>query len=111
MENDLNTSQHISKKFDQELEDVRNLVLKMGGLVEQQVANGLKALLKGDTSLAKKVIKRDRKVNALEVDIDERCTNILARRSPAATASVTTSRCCGRWPTKTNPIRQPRRRG
>ena len=57
----------------------------MGGLVEQQVQNGLKALLKGDEALAKKVIKRDRKVNALEVEIDERCTNILARRSPAAT--------------------------
>ena len=85
MENDLNTSQHISKKFDQELEDLRNLVLKMGGLVEQQVENGLKALLKGDEKLAKKVIKRDRKVNALEVEIDERCTNILATRQPAAT--------------------------
>ncbi len=85
MDNELNTSQHISKKFDQELEDLRNLVLKMGGLVEQQVENGLKSLLKGDESLAKKVIKRDRKVNALEVEIDELCTHILARRQPAAT--------------------------
>ncbi|MEL0068484.1 MAG: phosphate signaling complex protein PhoU, partial [Gammaproteobacteria bacterium] len=84
MENDLNISQHISKKFDQELEDLRNLVLKMGGLVEQQVSNGLEALLNGDEQLAKKVIKRDKKVNALEVEVDERCTNILARRQPAA---------------------------
>lgn len=84
MDNELQLPQHISKQFDQELEDVRNLVLKMGGLVEQQVRNGLKALLNGDAKLAKKVIKRDRKVNALEVEIDETCTTILARRQPAA---------------------------
>jgi phosphate transport system protein len=84
MDNELHMTQHISKQFDQELEDLRNMVFKMGGLVEQQVRNGLKALLNGDEKLAKKVIKRDKKVNAMEVEIDETCTNILARRSPAA---------------------------
>jgi len=84
MENDVHIAQHISKQFDIELEDVRNQVLKMGGLVEKQVRDGLHALLTGDDKLAKKVIKRDRKVNALEVQIDEVCTDILARRQPAA---------------------------
>ncbi|MBT8449586.1 MAG: phosphate signaling complex protein PhoU, partial [Gammaproteobacteria bacterium] len=84
MEHDIHIAQHISKQFDIELEDVRNQVLKMGGLVEKQVRDGLKALLNGDDKLAKKVIKRDRKVNALEVQIDEVCTDILARRQPAA---------------------------
>ncbi len=84
MENDLHLSQHISKRFNQELEEVRNQVLKMGGLVEQQVSDGLVALLDADTELAKQVVENDKLVNGMEVDIDETCTEILARRQPAA---------------------------
>lgn len=84
MENDLHLSQHISKRFNQELEEVRNQVLKMGGLVEQQVSDGLVALLEADTELAKKVVETDKQVNGMEVEIDETCTEILARRQPAA---------------------------
>jgi len=84
MENDLHLSQHISKRFNQELEEVRNQVLKMGGLVEQQVADGLVALLEADTKMAQQVIDNDAMVNKMEVDIDETCTEILARRQPAA---------------------------
>jgi len=84
MENDLHLSQHISKRFNQELEEVRNQVLKMGGLVEQQVSNGLVALLEADTKKAQQVIDNDSMVNKMEVDIDETCTEILARRQPAA---------------------------
>ncbi|MEP1741252.1 MAG: phosphate signaling complex protein PhoU [Kangiellaceae bacterium] len=84
MENDLHLSQHISKRFNQELEEVRNQVLKMGGLVEQQVSDGLVALLEADTELAKKVVDTDKQVNGMEVEIDETCTEILARRQPAA---------------------------
>jgi len=84
MENDLHLGQHISKRFNEELEDVRNLVLKMGGLVEQQVGNGLKALLNADQELAQKIVDEDDRVNALEIQIDETCTQILARRQPAA---------------------------
>lgn len=84
MENDLHLSQHISKRFNQELEEVRNQVLKMGGLVEQQVSDGLVALLEADTELAKKVVDNDKLVNGMEVEIDETCTEILARRQPAA---------------------------
>lgn len=84
MENDLHLSQHISKRFNQELEEVRNQVLKMGGLVEQQVNDGLIAILNGDTKLAQQVIDDDTKVNEMEVAIDENCTEILARRQPAA---------------------------
>jgi len=84
MENDLHLSQHISKRFNQELEEVRNQVLKMGGLVEQQVSDGLIALLDADKTLAQKVIDTDSQVNGMEVEIDETCTEILARRQPAA---------------------------
>ncbi len=84
MENDLHLSQHISKRFNQELEEVRNQVLKMGGLVEQQVSDGLVALLEADQVMAQKVVDTDTQVNAMEVEIDEVCTEILARRQPAA---------------------------
>ncbi len=84
MENDLHLSQHISKRFNEELEDVRSQVLKMGGLVEQQVKEGLAALMEADFDLAEKVVDTDAKVNGMEVAIDEACTQILARRQPAA---------------------------
>lgn len=84
MENDLHLSQHISKRFNEELEDVRSQVLKMGGLVEQQVRDGLTALLGADFKLAEKVVETDSLVNGMEVSIDESCTQIIARRQPAA---------------------------
>jgi len=84
MDNDLHLSQHISKRFNEELEDVRSQVLKMGGMVEQQVREGLTALLGADFELAKTVVENDTNVNAMEVAIDESCTQIIARRQPAA---------------------------
>ncbi|VAW57661.1 Phosphate transport system regulatory protein PhoU [hydrothermal vent metagenome] len=79
-----NTSQHISHKFNQEMESVRNEVLKMGGLVEQQVGDAIDVLQSVNAQGAEKIILRDRKVNSLEVSIDEACIRILAKRQPAA---------------------------
>ncbi len=79
-----NTSHHISHKFDEEMESLRNQVLKMGGLVEQQISGAIDALQSTDARGAEKIILNDHKVNALEVNIDEACTQILARRQPAA---------------------------
>ena len=81
----LHLGQHISRRFNEELEDVRSKVLHMGGIVETQLANALKVLVDGDTALAKAVIKSDSIVNSLEVEIDEECTRIVALRQPAAT--------------------------
>jgi len=75
---------HISKKFDNELEEIRSQVMAMGGLVEQQLTLALKALVEGDAQLAESVINNERQVNTYEVSIDEECTRILARRQPAA---------------------------
>jgi phosphate transport system protein len=77
-------SQHISKQFDNELENIRERVLAMGGLVEQQLINALKALTESDIQYAETVIRNEPQVNALEISIDEDCTKILARRQPAA---------------------------
>ncbi|WP_105200134.1 MULTISPECIES: phosphate signaling complex protein PhoU [unclassified Pseudoalteromonas] len=79
-----NINKHISGKFNEELENVRNHVLSMGGLVEQQLNSALDAVAKGDGELAKKVKENDYRVNAMEVNIDEECTRIIAKRQPAA---------------------------
>lgn len=75
---------HISKQFDQDLENIREHVLAMGGLVEQQLVNALRALTDSEIEFAEKVIECEPRVNSYEVSIDEDCTNILARRQPAA---------------------------
>ena len=80
----LHLDKHISRRFNEELEQVRTLVMNMGALVEQQVNDGLSAVLNADEKLAAKVIERDQKVNMMELEIDEYCTQILARRQPAA---------------------------
>ena len=75
---------HISQQFNAELEDIRSKVLAMGGMVEQQIQEAVKALVSADVELAEGVVKNDVKINALEVSIDEECARILARRQPAA---------------------------
>jgi phosphate transport system protein len=76
--------QHISSQFNSELEDVRQRVLAMGGLVEQQIADATRALMEGDGRAGEEVSRNDYKVNQLEVFIDEECSRILARRQPTA---------------------------
>ncbi len=75
---------HISRQFDLELDEIRSRVLKMGGLVEAQLDKALESLREGDAEAIVDVEKLDRKVNALEMQIDEECTQILAKRQPAA---------------------------
>ena len=76
--------EHIFKQFDADLEAVRSQVLKMGGLVEEQIIHAIDALSTGNTDLADQVIASDHRVNALEVAIDEDCSHIIARRQPTA---------------------------
>jgi phosphate transport system protein len=77
-------TEHTYKQFDAELEAVRANVLKMGGMVEEQIVNAVEALIHGDLDLADLVDSNDHSVNAMEVAIDEDCTNIIARRQPTA---------------------------
>ncbi len=77
-------NQHISKQFDDELENIRTKVLAMGGLIEQQLNNALKSLIDGDMDLASAVIETEIQVNTYDVTIDQECTKILARRQPTA---------------------------
>ena len=83
--NDLHLGEHISRRFNEELEEVRSKVLHMGGVVEEQLANALRVLVNDESKLARDVLDADAVVNSLEVEIDEECTRIVARRQPAAT--------------------------
>ncbi len=75
---------HISQQFNAELEDVKNHMLEMGGVVEKQLGDALIAMVSADSKLGLKVKKDDDEIDALEVKIDEECNLILARRQPAA---------------------------
>src|ERR1700677_3318240 len=77
-------SHHISRRFNEDLERVRNRVLAMGGFVEQQLQKAISALVEGDSSLGEAVAMDDFKVNGMELSIDEECSRILATRAPAA---------------------------
>jgi phosphate transport system protein len=77
-------SHHIHSRYNAELEGVRTGVLQMGGLVEQQLQNGVRAIVTGDSKLGEEVARSDHRVNAMEVAIDEDCSRILATRAPTA---------------------------
>lgn len=77
-------SDHLSKQFDLDLENIRTRILQMGGLVEQQVSTSIGAFASGNIAAMAQVIETDREVDALEVAIDEDCTLLIARRQPTA---------------------------
>ena len=76
--------QHISRQFNQELENLRRDVMKMGGMAEEMISDAIAALLEGDTAKAQTVIEADDQVNLMEKEIDELAMEILARRQPTA---------------------------
>ena len=75
---------HIMKQFDEELEEIRTRLMEMGGKVEQQLQNSIRAISDADSKLAEDVIAEEQHVDEMEVDIDEACILIIARRQPAA---------------------------
>lgn len=77
-------SEHTNKQFDADLQRIRTELLQMGGLVESMIQNSMDALTTGDMSLVERVKEREKDVNRLEVEIDDRVTTILARHQPAA---------------------------
>lgn len=77
-------SHHILSRYNADLEGVRSGVLQMGGLVEQQLQNGVRAVVTGDSRLGEEVARLDHRINAMEVAIDDDCSRILATRGPTA---------------------------
>ncbi len=84
MENNIKIGEHTSQRYNDELEALREQVLTMGGVVQRQCQLALESLVKGDAELASQVASGDYEVNDLEVKICDQCTDILARRQPAA---------------------------
>jgi phosphate transport system protein len=80
----MNESQHIASRFDEELNQLRTHVLQMGGLVENQLSAAIEAYSNGAIGHVKTIVENDRKVNDLEVMIDDDCAHIIAMRQPAA---------------------------
>lgn len=74
---------HTDRQYEEELSELRQQILTMGGLVEKQIANAIQALVTRDRALAEVTIQKDHAVNALDVDIDELCLRLLALRQPA----------------------------
>ena len=78
------TDKHLSTQFDADLNAINTKLLQMGGMVEAQIDTAMKALTDFDAALAEQVIERENQINALEIEIDADCGNIIARRQPTA---------------------------
>ncbi|MDO9318094.1 MAG: phosphate signaling complex protein PhoU [Pseudomonadota bacterium] len=77
-------SHHISRQFNSDLEEIKNNMLEMGGMVEKQLTDAIEAIISADSGLGQLVGEDDASINAMEVKIDEECNRILVRRQPAA---------------------------
>ena len=75
---------HTDRQYEEELRELRGYILEMGGLVEKQIDDAVRALTTQDRALAEATIPKDHEVNRLDVEIDELCIRILALRQPAA---------------------------
>ena len=80
----MSTRAHIDRHYDEELQELRHLVLEMGGFVEKQVADAMRALVERDDDFARLIIERDKTVNRMDVQIDDICLRLLALHQPAA---------------------------
>jgi phosphate transport system protein len=76
--------QHTVKQYDLELNEIRRRLLEMGGSVEKMIGDAMRSLVTRDTDLAEATIAFDHRINRMEVEIDDRCLQVLALRQPAA---------------------------
>ena len=74
----------MQRHFHEELETLKQTLLAMGGLVEDQIRRVVQALIERDSDLAQEVIERDREVNTYDVEVDEKCVELLALHQPTA---------------------------
>jgi phosphate transport system protein len=74
----------MQRHFHEELETLKQTLLAMGGLVEDQIRRVVRSLVERDSDLAQEVIERDREVNTYDVEVDEKCVELLALHQPTA---------------------------
>ncbi len=75
---------HTSSEYNAELEDIRSHLLKMGGKAESQLRMALTAMVESNKDLADELLSHGDDIDQMEVDLDQECTRIIARRQPAA---------------------------
>jgi phosphate transport system protein len=75
---------HLSSQFDADLTLLATRLLEMGGLVESQIVYAIEALNAFNPNLIERVLEAERRLNVMEMEIDEEITNVIARRQPAA---------------------------
>lgn len=75
---------HLSSQFDADLSLLSTRLLGMGGLVESQITHAIDALNTFDMELVERVVEGERRLNAMEIEIDEEISNVIARRQPTA---------------------------
>ena len=75
---------HTVKAFDEDITRLRGLIAEMGGLAEVAIAEALDAMLRGDEDLGDSVVERDKKIDALESEVDKLAVRIIALRAPMA---------------------------
>ena len=76
--------EHTDRKFDEELKRLRDMLIRMGGLIEDQIEQSINSLVNRDATLAEAVIDRDKEVNQMDADVDDFCIRLLALHQPAA---------------------------
>ena len=76
--------QHTVKAFDEDIPRLRGLIAEMGGLAEVAIAESIDALIKGSQELAGQVIERDKRIDALEAEVDKLAVRVIALRAPMA---------------------------
>ena len=76
-------TEHTDKRYEEELKRLREEILYMGGMVEDQIQKAIKSLVDRDSNLADVIIERDHEVNRLDVEIDDLCIKLLALHQPA----------------------------
>ncbi len=77
-------SEHTVKAFDEDITRLRGLIAEMGGLAELAIHQSMEALISGDEELAREIVLRDKKLDALEAEVDAMAVRILALRAPLA---------------------------
>lgn len=77
-------AEHTVKAFDEDITRLRGLIAEMGGLAEVSISESMDALINGNVELAETVMQRDKRIDALEVEVDKLAVRVLALRAPMA---------------------------
>jgi phosphate transport system protein len=75
---------HTHREYEVELQRIREMLLMMGAKVEEMLGQAMRALVSRDSELADKTLYIDREINRLELEVDDLCLRVLARRQPVA---------------------------